>query len=56
MIVEVFIKGSFFKNLYDTFWNVKSVVYDGGYFCLVFYNTKEKTIVLSREEYELRCS
>lgn len=56
MIVEAFLKGSNFKNLYDTFWNIKSIERDGVNFILVTdkYITKNNNVVLSTNEYELR--
>lgn len=56
MIVEAFYKGSNFKNLFDTFWNIKSIENDGANFILVTdkYMTKNDNIVLSTNEYELR--
>lgn len=56
MIVEVFYKGSNFKRLYDTFWNIKSIVRDGNDFCLIPEQEAEatETIVLNAEEFELR--
>lgn len=56
MIVEVFYKGSNFKRLYDTFWNVKSIVRNGINFCLIPEQESEvsETFVLNVEEFELR--
>jgi len=56
MIVEVFFKGSNFKRLYDTFWNIKSIERDGNNFILVTdkYMTDNKNVVLDINEYELR--
>lgn len=56
MIVEVFFKGSHFKNLYDTFWNIKSIERDGDFFILVTdkYMTNTENVVLNANEYELR--
>lgn len=56
MIVEVFVKGSNFKNLFDTFWNIKSIENDRANFILVTdkYMTKNKNVVLDMKEYELR--
>ncbi len=56
MIVEVFFKGSNFKRLYDTFWNIKTIERSGNYFILVAdrYVTNNDNIVLDTDEYELR--
>lgn len=56
MIVEVFFKGSNFKRLHDTFWNIKSIEHDGNNLILVTnkYMTKNKNVVLNSDEYELR--
>lgn len=56
MIVEVFYKGSNFKRLYDTFWNIKTIVRNGDNFCLIPEQEAEanETIVLNVEEFELR--
>lgn len=56
MIVEVFIKGSNFNKLYDTFWNIKSIERDGNNFILVTdkYMTNNKNVILDTNEYELR--
>lgn len=56
MIVEVFFKGSNFKNLFDTFWNIKSIERSGNNFILVTdkYVTDNSNIVLNVNEYELR--
>lgn len=54
MIVEVFFKGSNFKRLYDTFWNIKGIVHDGNFIILVTKNKNEDNILLNDSEYELR--
>lgn len=56
MIVEVFFKGSNFKRLYDTFWNIKSIEHNGNNLILVtdMYMTKNEDVVLNSDEYELR--
>lgn len=56
MIVEVFFKGSNFKKLYDTFWNIKNIETNGGYFILVTdkYTTDNDNVILDTNEYELR--
>lgn len=56
MIVEVFYKGSNFKKLYDTFWNIKSIEENGNNFILVTdkYMTENDNVVLDTNEYELR--
>lgn len=56
MIVEVFYKGSNFKRVYDTFWNIKSIVRNGNNFCLIPEQESDtsETIVLNVEEFELR--
>lgn len=56
MIVEVFYKGSNFKKLYDTFWNIKSIEKNGNNFILVTdkYMTENDNVVLDTNEYELR--
>ncbi len=54
MIVEVFFKGSNFKRLYDTFWNIKGVVHDGYNIILVTENKNEENILLDDNKYELR--
>lgn len=56
MIVEVFFKGSSFKKLYDTFWNIKSIERNGGNFILVTdkYMTGNDNVTLSTNKYELR--
>ena len=54
MIIEVFKKGTCFKEHCDTFWNVKSVLRDGGSFILVHEDDAGKNQVLSCDEYELR--
>lgn len=58
MIVEVFFKGSNFKKIYDTFWNIKTIERDGDNFILVTdkYMTDNENVVLSTNEYELRVS
>lgn len=56
MIVEVFYRKSpHFTEVYDTFWSVKKIAQDGGNFILTFEDSIE-TVLLSVEEYELRCS
>lgn len=56
MIVEVFFKGSNFKKIYDTFWNIKTIERDGDNFILVTdkYMTDNENVVLNTNEYELR--
>lgn len=56
MIVEVFFKGSNFKKIYDTFWNIKTIERDGANFILVTdkYMTNNKNVILNTNEYELR--
>ena len=56
MIVEAFFKGSNFKNLFDTFWNIKSIERDGNSFILVTdkYMTDNNNVVLNTNNYELR--
>lgn len=56
MIVEVFFKGSNFKNIYDTFWNIKTIERDGNNFILVTdkYMTDNENVILNTSEYELR--
>lgn len=54
MIVEVFFKGSNFRRLYDTFWNIKGIVHDGNFIILVTENKNEDNILLNDSEYELR--
>lgn len=58
MIVEVFFKGSNFKKIYDTFWNIKTIERDGDNFILVTdkYMTDNENVVLDTNEYELRVS
>lgn len=58
MIVEVFFKGSNFKKIYDTFWNIKTIERDGDNFILITdkYMTDNENVVLSTNEYELRVS
>lgn len=57
MIVEVFFRGSNFKKLYDTFWNVEKIHRSGHHFIL--YREKdtgyeEDNVYLDTEKYELR--
>ena len=54
MIVEVFFKGSNFKKLYDTFWNIRDIHYDGTTFVLITDNRNEEAVFLDSNEYELR--
>lgn len=54
MIVEVFFKGSNFKRLYDTFWNIKGIVHDEHNIILVTENKNEENILLDDSKYELR--
>lgn len=56
MIVEVFFKGSNFKKIYDTFWNIKTIERDGNNFILVTdkYMTDNENTILDTNEYELR--
>ena len=55
MVVEVFIKGSNFKKLYDTFWNVKEIKRSGGLFILTFEPEKNKeNISLDIYKYEFK--
>lgn len=54
MIVEVFFKGSNFKRLYDTFWNIKSIVHDGNFIILATENLNDDAVLLNDNEYELR--
>lgn len=58
MIVEVFHKGSNFKKLYDTFWNIKSIERSAGVFVLATdkHTTDNEDIVLDNDQYELRVS
>lgn len=54
MIVEVFFKGTNFKKVYDTFWNIKSIERNGNDFVLISEKYKTDNIVLNVNEYELR--
>ena len=56
MIVEVFLKGSNFKKIYDTFWNIKTIKRDGDNFILITdkYITDNENVVLDVIKYELR--
>lgn len=56
MIVEVFLKGSNFKKIYDTFWNIKTIKRDGDNFILITdkYITDNENVVLDVNKYELR--
>ncbi len=56
MIVEVFFRGSNFKKIYDTFWNIKTIERNGNNFILVTDKnmTDNKNVVLDINEYELR--
>lgn len=55
MVVEVFIKGSNFKKLYDTFWNVKEIKRSSGLFILTFEPEKNKeNISLDIYKYEFK--
>ena len=54
MIVEVFYKGTYFTNLYDTFWNIKKIETSGGLFILVSEHDGQDNITLDCDEYELR--
>lgn len=56
MIIEVFFKGSNFKRLYDTFWNIRDIHYDGTTFVLITDNRNEEAVFLDSNEYELRVS
>lgn len=53
MIVEVFVKGSCFKKLYDTFWNIEKIDRSGRFFVLVTKDEKDN-VYLDTEGYELR--
>lgn len=53
MIVEVFYKGSNFKRLYDSFWNIEKIYRSGHYFILVT-EYGEENVLLDTEKYELR--
>lgn len=53
MIVEVFIKGTCFKEQYNTFWNIKSISEDGKYFILITEDGTDN-ILLDMANYELR--
>lgn len=52
MIVEVFFKGSNFKKLHDTIWNIKEIKQSGRFFILV--NTEGAHFHLDTEAFELR--
>ncbi len=54
MIVEVFFKGSNFKRLYNTFWNIRTIYDDGANFVLTTDNRNEESVFLDSNEYELR--
>ena len=54
MVVEVFFKGSNFKRLYDTFWNIRTIHNDGKNFVLTTDNRNEESVFLDSNEYELR--
>ena len=55
MVVEVFFKGSYFKKLFDTFWNIKEIKQSGHNFILKKETDEEtKFIYLDTETYELR--
>ena len=54
MTIEVFFKGSNFKRLYDTFWNIRDIQYDGTAFVLITDNRNEEAVFLDSNEYELR--
>ena len=56
MIVEVFYRGTNFKKVYNTFWNVKNIVHDGYFIILVFRNSKYDVVSLREEDFELRVS
>ena len=53
MIIEVFFKGSNFKDLFETFWNIEKIEHDNGSFILITEYGKDN-IVLSSNNYELR--
>lgn len=54
MIIEVFFKGSNFKRLYDTFWNIRAIYDDGANFVLITDNRNEESVFLDSNKYELR--
>ena len=55
MIVEIFIKGSNFKKLHDTLWNVKKIERSGHYFVVTFEEDAEKeSVFLDCEKFEMR--
>ena len=54
MIVEVFFKGSNFKRLYNTFWNIRTIYDDGANFVLTTDNPNEESVFLDSNEYELK--
>ena len=55
MVVEVFFKGSNFKKLFDTYYNIKEIKQSGQDFILKKETDEEtKLIYLDTETYELR--
>lgn len=53
MIVEVFLKGSNFKDFFKTFWNIEKIEHDNGNFIMITEYEKDN-IVLNSNDYELR--
>lgn len=53
MIIEAFLKGSNFKDFFETFWNIEKIEHDNGKFILITEYEKDN-IVLSSSDYELR--
>lgn len=53
MIVEVFLKGSNFKDFFETFWSIEKIEHDNGNFILITEYGKDN-IVLNSSDYELR--
>lgn len=53
MIIEVFVKGTNFQKHHGTFWNIKSILLDGGFFILVCDNPQQ-TLKFDAGTYELR--
>ena len=51
MIVEVFVKGSHFKKLIDTYWSIKSIQYDGKFLILI---SGDNFIALDSDDCEIR--
>ncbi len=56
MIVEIFLKSSNFKKIYDTVWNIKAIERNGDSFILITdkYITDNENVVLDMNKYELR--